>query len=66
MNHRLVIGVHLVVHSETEAYPMNQTSPKKLRAEMKDYLDHAEKEPVRIQRLYFLIAQTNELRVRFA
>ena len=29
---------------------MNQTSPKKLRAELKDHLDHAEKEPVRIQR----------------
>jgi PHD/YefM family antitoxin component YafN of YafNO toxin-antitoxin module len=29
---------------------MNHTSPKKLRAELKDYLDHAEKEPVRIQR----------------
>lgn len=29
---------------------MNQTNPKKLRAELKDYLDHAAKEPVRIQR----------------
>lgn len=29
---------------------MNQTSPKKLRAELKDYLDQAEREPVRIQR----------------
>lgn len=29
---------------------MNQTNPKKLRAELRDYLDHAEKEPVRIQR----------------
>ena len=29
---------------------MNQTNPKKLRAEMRDYLDQAEKEPVRIQR----------------
>lgn len=29
---------------------MNQTNPKKLRAELKDYLDQAEKEPVRIQR----------------
>ncbi len=29
---------------------MNQTNPKKLRAELKDYLDRAEKEPVRIVR----------------
>lgn len=29
---------------------MNQTSPKKLRAELKDYLDTATSEPVRIQR----------------
>jgi PHD/YefM family antitoxin component YafN of YafNO toxin-antitoxin module len=29
---------------------MNQTNPKQLRAEMKDYLDRAEKEPIRIQR----------------
>ena len=29
---------------------MNQTNPKQLRAEMKDYLDQAEKEPIRIQR----------------
>lgn len=29
---------------------MNQTSPKKLRAELKDYLDLATKEPIRIQR----------------
>jgi PHD/YefM family antitoxin component YafN of YafNO toxin-antitoxin module len=29
---------------------MNQTNPKKLRAELKDYLDQAEKEPIRIQR----------------
>lgn len=29
---------------------MELTNPKKLRAELKDYLDLAEKEPVRIQR----------------
>lgn len=29
---------------------MNQASPKKLRAELKDYLDMATEEPVRIQR----------------
>ena len=29
---------------------MNQTNPKKLRAELKDFLDQAEAEPVRIQR----------------
>jgi prevent-host-death family protein len=29
---------------------MNQTNPKKLRAELKDYLDEAVKEPVRILR----------------
>ncbi len=29
---------------------MNQTNPKKLRAELKDYLDLAAKEPVRIHR----------------
>ena len=29
---------------------MNQTNPKKLRAELKDYLDLAAKEPIRIQR----------------
>lgn len=29
---------------------MNQTNPKKFRAELKDYLDMAAKEPVRIQR----------------
>lgn len=29
---------------------MNQTNPKQLRAEMKDYLDQAQKEPIRIQR----------------
>ena len=29
---------------------MESTSPKKLRAELKDYLDLATKEPIRIQR----------------
>ncbi len=29
---------------------MKQTNPKALRAEMKDYLELAEKEPLRIQR----------------
>lgn len=29
---------------------MDTTNPKKLRAELKDYLDLAEKEPIRIQR----------------
>ena len=29
---------------------MNQTNPKKLRAELKDYLDLAASEPIRIQR----------------
>ena len=29
---------------------MNQTNPKKLRAELKDYLDLAAKDPIRIQR----------------
>ncbi len=29
---------------------MESTSPKKLRAELKDYLDMASKEPIRIQR----------------
>ena len=29
---------------------MENTNPKKLRAEMKDYLDLAQKEPIRIQR----------------
>jgi len=29
---------------------MNQTNPKKLRAELKNYLDLAAKEPIRIQR----------------
>jgi PHD/YefM family antitoxin component YafN of YafNO toxin-antitoxin module len=29
---------------------MNQASPKKLRSELKDYLDMASSEPVRIQR----------------
>ena len=29
---------------------MNNTNPKKLRAELKDYLDMAAKEPIRIQR----------------
>lgn len=29
---------------------MKSTSPKTLRAELKDYLDHASSEPVRIQR----------------
>jgi PHD/YefM family antitoxin component YafN of YafNO toxin-antitoxin module len=29
---------------------MDSTSPKKLRAELKDYLDLASKEPIRIQR----------------
>ncbi len=29
---------------------MESTSPKKLRAELKDYLDMAESEPIRIQR----------------
>lgn len=29
---------------------MQSTNPKKLRSELKDYLDMAEKEPIRIQR----------------
>ena len=29
---------------------MNQTNPKKLRAELRDYLELATKEPIRIQR----------------
>ena len=29
---------------------MNQTNPKKLRAELRDYLDLASKEPIRINR----------------
>jgi PHD/YefM family antitoxin component YafN of YafNO toxin-antitoxin module len=29
---------------------MNQTNPKKLRAELRDYLELAAKEPIRIQR----------------
>jgi PHD/YefM family antitoxin component YafN of YafNO toxin-antitoxin module len=29
---------------------MHNTNPKQFRAELKDYLDHAETEPVRIQR----------------
>ena len=41
---------------------MNQTNPKKLRAELKDYLDLAAKEPIRINRRsgesYVLLAET--------
>ena len=41
---------------------MNQTNPKKLRAELKDYLDLAAKEPIRIQRRagssFILLAET--------
>ena len=29
---------------------MNQTNPKRFRAQLKDYLEHASKEPIRIQR----------------
>jgi PHD/YefM family antitoxin component YafN of YafNO toxin-antitoxin module len=42
---------------------MESTSPKKLRAEMKDYLDMASKEPIRIQRRsgenYILLNEDN-------
>ena len=41
---------------------MKQTNPKKLRAELKDYLDLAAKEPIRINRRsgesYVLLAET--------
>lgn len=42
---------------------MESTSPKKLRAEMKDYLDMAASEPIRIQRRsgenYILLNEDN-------
>lgn len=44
------LGVHLVVILGKYEVYMESTNPKKLRAEMKDYLELAKNEPIRIHR----------------